>query len=172
MAIALSGNGRRLLPLVLVRSPLHAAVTTTLQRDKRYTLRKPEVFWGQDREARIKSSRREGGSDESARERGSARERERERRIRSGIAPQENEGTEDAAVCPVGCLVHVLRSAVREAQTREGAGQEAEFRWMSECERDFFPFKGGKKSQSAPIGNLPPLSRHNEQEGTAVRGRS
>ena len=123
------------------------------------------------RESRAQDER-EGATRAREREGARARERERERRIRSGIAPQENDGTEDAAVCPVGCLVHVLRSAVREAQTREGAGQEAEFRWMSECERDFFPFKGGKKSQSAPIGNLPPLSCHNEQEGTAVRGRS
>ena len=40
---------------------------------------------------------------------------------------------------------------MREAQTREGAGQEAEFRWMSECERDFFPFKG-KEPKRIAIG--------------------
>jgi len=47
-----------------------------------------------------------------------------------------------------------LRSAVREAQTREGAGQEAEFRWMSECERDFFFFKGEKYRNPHPSGTF------------------
>ena len=57
---------------------------------------------------------------------------------------------------------------MREAQTREGAGQEAEFRWMSECERDFFFFKGEKNRNPHPSGTFLLFSRHNEQEGTAV----
>ena len=66
-----------------------------------------------------------------ARERGSALERRESGGFRrGGIAPQENDSTEAAAVCPVGCLFS-LRKRER------GAGGEAP---NGECEAQiFFP---------------------------------
>ena len=67
-----------------------------------------------------------------ARERGSALERRESGGFRrGGISPQENDSTEAAVVCPVGCPVLAERESTRQAAGLRSASASA----------DFFPFK-------------------------------
>ena len=74
-----------------------------------------------------------------ARERGSALERGESGGFRrGGIAPQENDSTEAAAVCPVGCPVLAERERAR------GRRRSSDRQVRS---ADFFPLKKGKNER-------------------------
>ena len=75
---------------------------------------------------------------ERARARGSALERRESGGFRRGrIAPQENDSTEAAAVCPAGCPVLAERERAGQAEKLRSASASAEF----------FPFEKGKNER-------------------------
>ena len=79
-----------------------------------------------------------------ARERGSALERRESGGFRrGGIAPQENDSTEAAAVCPVGCPVLAGR------ERAQGRRRSSDRRVRS---ADLFPLKKERMNANAPIG--------------------
>ena len=83
---------------------------------------------------------------ERARERGSALERRESGGFRrGGIAPQENDSTEAAAVCPVGCPVLAERERAR------GRRRSSDRRVRAQ---NFFPLKKERMNANAPIGVL------------------
>ena len=94
-----------------------------------------------------------------ARERGSALERRESGGFRRGrIAPQENDSTEAAAVCPAGGVLFSLRERER------GRRRSSDRRVRS---AEFFPLKKERMNANAPIG--PSFSsRHNDEPETAV----
>ena len=112
---------------------MHAAVTTTLQRHKRYTLRRPVSFLrsrsrGEIQELKTRWRERR----ERAREReraGEERERESGGFRRGGIAPQENDGTEVAVCLPCGA------ACSRWARERAAGGPAQESAGQGSCKR-------------------------------------
>ena len=63
-----------------------------------------------------------------ARERGSALERRESGGFRrGGISPQENDSTEAAVVCPVGCPVLAERESARQAAGLRSVSASADF---------------------------------------------
>ena len=91
-----------------------------------------------------------------ARERGSALERRENGGFRrGGIAPQENDSTEAAAVCPVGCPV------LAERERAQGRRRSSDRQVRS---ADLFPLKKERMNANAPIRALLPFSSYNEQD--------
>ena len=148
---------------------MHAAVTTTLQRHKRYTLRRPASFLRSRSRGEIQELKTRGRERrERARERERAgEERERERESggfrRGGIAPQENDGTEVAVClsCGAACSRWAReRAAGGPAQESAGQGSRKRARGRrrlaglrsASAIAGFSPFeKGGFERLSAPI---------------------